>query len=103
LAALAAARNGWGFIVVDPSGAGVYAGGTIPTWFLEKLPMEKTFIFLIETIEQCMALWFRAPELGSAYWAFCDNVGARFSRRKGTRRTTQRTPWFPSFGMRRLR
>jgi hypothetical protein len=63
----------------------------------------KRFIFLIETIEQCMALWFRAPELGSAYWAFCDNVGARFSRRKGTRRTTQRTPWFPSFGMRRLR
>ena len=28
---------------------------------------------MIETIEQCMALWFRAPELGSAYWAFCDN------------------------------
>ena len=80
---LAAARNGWGFIVVGPSGAGVYACGTIPKWFLQKLPSKKTFIFLIETIAQCLALWFCAPELGSAYWAFCDNVGARFSLAKG--------------------
>ena len=55
----------------------------IPKWFLQRLPSKKTFIFLIETIAQCLALWFCTPELGSAYWAFCDNVGARFSLAKG--------------------
>ena len=46
------------------------------------LPSKKTFIFLIETIAQRLALWFCALKLGSAYRAFRDNVGARFSLAK---------------------
>ena len=43
----AAARNGWGFIVVEPNGRGLYASGSIPRWFLEAIPAKKTYIFLI--------------------------------------------------------
>ena len=44
---MAAARNEWGFILIGPSGAGVYAGGTIPGG---------SYDATVETITQCSAL-----------------------------------------------
>ena len=44
-----------------------------------------------------MALWFYAPELGFAYWAFCDDVGARFSLAKGYRKDVAANAIVPLF------
>ena len=79
-----------GSILIGPSGAGAYATEryrAVPTM----LPSKKTIIFLIESIAQCSALWFCALKLGSAYRAFCDNVGTRFSLAKVYTRTSQQT------------
>ena len=78
--------NGWGFVVVRCDDSGLCARGTVPEWFMRTLATlnrNKTYIFLIEVVAQCLGLWFGAEDLGDAYWAFCDNIGALYSLAKG--------------------
>ncbi len=44
---------------------------------------KEAFILFLEVAAQCLACWFFEAVLGHAYWAFVDNMAARFSLLKG--------------------
>jgi hypothetical protein len=76
-------RNGWGIVLIRPGYTPEFMFGSIPEKLLTKFKSKKTFIFIIEVIAQCLGQWLFQKELGTHYWSFVDNVGARFSLTKG--------------------
>jgi hypothetical protein len=57
--------------------------GTVPAKVFKVIKKKQTYIFLLEVMAQCVGVWVMAPEFGSNFWAFVDNVGAEFALRKG--------------------
>ncbi len=55
----------------------------MPPETIAKLVTKKTHVFFLEVLAQCLGAWLFAAELGEAFWAFIDNVGARCSLSKG--------------------
>ena len=75
-------ENGWGLVVVAED-VTLYSYGVVPRDVLDKFRKRKQYIFLLESLAQCLILWFFSPELGPFFLSFCDNTGSHFSLIKG--------------------
>ena len=75
-------ENGWGLVVLTDE-ITLYSYGVVPREVLEQFRKRKQYLFLLESLAQCLIVWFFSPELGPFYMSFCDNMGSHFSRIKG--------------------
>ena len=72
--------NGWGVVVRCPTtGVTWYACGVVPTCILRRFTLRRQYIFLLETLAQCLASWLFYYELGQWYLSFIDNTASPVS------------------------
>ena len=70
--------NGWGVVVRCPATAVTwYACGVVPTRILARFTLRRQYIFLLETLAQCLASWLFYYELGQRYLSFVDNTASQ--------------------------
>ena len=76
--------NGWGVVVRCPTtGVTRYACGVVPTRVLQRFTLRRQYIFLLETLAQCLASWLFYHELGQWYLSFVDNTASQWALTKG--------------------
>ena len=60
--------NGWGIVVRCPATADArYASGVVPERILKRFSLRRQYIFLLETLAQCLASWLFYYEMGQWY------------------------------------
>ena len=76
--------NGWGVVVRCPTtGVTWYACGVVPARILRRFTLRRQYIFLLETLAQCLASWLFYYELGQWYLSFIDNTASQWALTKG--------------------
>ena len=61
----------------------VYFSGVVPKGLLVTLAPTGNYIFILEALAQCLALWAFWPMLQGPYWSFVDNAAAQWALTKG--------------------
>ena len=61
----------------------LYFYGKVPRGLLEALAPAGQYIFVLEALAQCLALWIFWPCLRGPYWSFVDNAAAQWALAKG--------------------
>ena len=60
-----------------------YACGVVPERILKRFTLRRQYIFLLETLAQCLASWLLYHELGQLYLSFVDNTASQWALTKG--------------------
>ena len=61
----------------------ITARGAVPQDSMRRFTAKKQYIFLLEALGQCLALWLLGPWLKGPAFFFCDNVASQFALTKG--------------------
>ena len=64
----------------------LYSYGVVPRDVLDRFRKRTQYILLLESLAQCLILWFVSPELGTFFMSCCDNTSSHFSLAKGMSR-----------------
>ena len=77
--------NGFGVVVFpcEENRAPLYIYGTVPKEVLIAFAPEGQYIFFLEALAQCLAIWIYWPLLRGSYWSFVDNSAAQWALTKG--------------------
>ena len=77
--------NGYGIVLfpVDEKAKPLYFSGVVPKALLVALAPTGNYIFMLEALAQCSALWAFWPMLRGPYWSFVDNAAAQWALTKG--------------------
>ena len=82
--------NGWGVVVRCPVTSHTwYAYGVVPAHILKRFAKRRQYIFLLETLAQCLASWLFYHELGEWYLSFVDNTASQYALTKGYSRDSE--------------
>ena len=65
-------------MVVGPHST-LFARGSIPVSLLSRFRKRKQYIFLLETLAQCLIMWVFSAELSRFCVSFCDNTSGAYS------------------------
>ena len=82
--------NGWGVVARCPvTELTWYAFGVVPENVLKRFAKRRQYIFLLETLAQCIASWLFYYELGEWYLSFVDNTASQYALTKGYSRDAE--------------